>query len=151
MFRIVFIIFVFIISTEPKTKRGKAATKKKGRKQEEEEDDEDGSEIAQKRPSRRKQTEREDGNTAPIQAVLLCTFWSICVPTERKQLLGFIEHMGTKLGNLICYLKKLWTDNPDARVIIFSQVLFCFVVVFGKVMFMMFFCVLVESSTWKIV
>ena len=33
-----------------------------------------------------------------------------------------VEQYGTKLGNLIHYLRKLWADDPNARVIMFSQV-----------------------------
>src|SRR5688500_16095336 len=39
-----------------------------------------------------------------------------------KELLDLIETLGTKMGNLIFYLKKLWRTSPDSRVIIFSQV-----------------------------
>jgi hypothetical protein len=33
-----------------------------------------------------------------------------------------VEKYATKLGNLIHYLRKLWIEDPDARIIIFSQV-----------------------------
>ena len=39
-----------------------------------------------------------------------------------QELLELIEVYGTKMGNLIYYLRRLWEQTPDARVIIFSQV-----------------------------
>ena len=38
-----------------------------------------------------------------------------------QELLELIEVLGTKMANLIFYLKKLWINTADARVIIFSQ------------------------------
>ena len=34
----------------------------------------------------------------------------------------FIHHFGTKIGNLVFYLKNLWEQDPSARVLVFSQV-----------------------------
>ena len=34
----------------------------------------------------------------------------------------WVEKHGTKLGNFLFYLKRLWTDNPAAKVIVFSSV-----------------------------
>lgn len=41
---------------------------------------------------------------------------------EQVFLAHLVEKEGTKLGNLIFYMKKLWKDDPDARLIMFSQV-----------------------------
>jgi hypothetical protein len=41
---------------------------------------------------------------------------------QREKILQLVEAMGTKLGNLAYYLKKLIKENDDARIILFSQV-----------------------------
>lgn len=33
-----------------------------------------------------------------------------------------VETEGTKIGNLLFYLKRLWTDNPSAKILVFSKV-----------------------------
>ena len=38
------------------------------------------------------------------------------------ELLGLVHNFGTKMGNLIYYLRRLWDKAPETRVIIFSQV-----------------------------
>lgn len=38
-----------------------------------------------------------------------------------KELLYLVENFGTKMGNMMFYLKRLWDKKPEARVIIFSQ------------------------------
>eukprot|EP00026_Physarum_polycephalum_P006091 Phypoly_transcript_06132.p1 GENE.Phypoly_transcript_06132~~Phypoly_transcript_06132.p1 ORF type:complete len:588 (+),score=154.11 Phypoly_transcript_06132:77-1765(+) len=40
---------------------------------------------------------------------------------EQQFLKWLVEIHGTKMGNFILYMKKLWTDNPNAKLIIFSQ------------------------------
>lgn len=42
-------------------------------------------------------------------------------PELVEELLELVEHHGTKMGNLIYYLRRLWDHSPTARVIIFSQ------------------------------
>ena len=39
-----------------------------------------------------------------------------------EELLNLVEQYGTKMGNLVYYLRRLWEQTPDARVILFSQV-----------------------------
>lgn len=41
---------------------------------------------------------------------------------EQNMLKFLVEKHGTKIGNIIFYLKKTWTENPSAKFIIFSQV-----------------------------
>eukprot|EP00026_Physarum_polycephalum_P009769 Phypoly_transcript_09904.p1 GENE.Phypoly_transcript_09904~~Phypoly_transcript_09904.p1 ORF type:complete len:401 (+),score=84.64 Phypoly_transcript_09904:182-1204(+) len=40
---------------------------------------------------------------------------------EHNLLQFLVQKHGTKLGNIIFYLKNLWTESPDTKVIIFSQ------------------------------
>ena len=59
---------------------------------------------------------------------------------EAQVLKYLVEQYCTKLANLIHYLRNLWADDPNARVIMFSQVhshsfltfwhLYCFIDVF---------------------
>lgn len=39
-----------------------------------------------------------------------------------EELVSLVEHFGTKMGNMIHYLRKLWDKSEETRVIIFSQV-----------------------------
>lgn len=41
---------------------------------------------------------------------------------EQNLIDWWVERHGTKIGNLLFYLKRLWSENPEARIIIFSQV-----------------------------
>lgn len=41
---------------------------------------------------------------------------------QQDLLKWWVAKEGTKLGNLMYYLKQLWTNTPAAKVIIFSQV-----------------------------
>src|SRR5689334_6448668 len=38
------------------------------------------------------------------------------------ELMELVESFGTKMGNMMFYLKRLWDRKPEARVILFSQV-----------------------------
>lgn len=40
-----------------------------------------------------------------------------------EELLQLTEQFGTKMANLIYYLRRLWSHTPEARVIIFSEVM----------------------------
>lgn len=55
---------------------------------------------------------------------------------EHKLLQWLVEKDGTKLANLTLYLKHVWTENPAAKFIIFSQVLFSY---FIYLVFMLFY------------
>lgn len=41
---------------------------------------------------------------------------------EQHLLKWMVEKEGTKVANLMIYLKQLWDENPSVKVIIFSQV-----------------------------
>lgn len=51
-------------------------------------------------------------------------------------MLQFLIHKhGTKLGNIIFHLKKLWTESPSTKVLIFSQVDNPFIIYTNKLIF----------------
>ena len=67
-------------------------------------------------PIKKQKTEDENAmNTEPTDSRV----------EAAKELLELVERLGTKMGNLIYYLKKLWETSPNSRIIIFSQVGCC--------------------------
>jgi len=67
--------------------------------------------IEQATPTKKQKTENNNSiDAAPDSRV-----------EAAKELLELVERLGTKMGNLIYYLKKLWESSPNSRVIIFSQ------------------------------
>jgi hypothetical protein len=78
-----------------------------------------------------KKQKKENGTSKTIVRIILIDFHflisSLSQTTadkifEQNLLNWWVEKHGTKLGNLMMYLRRLWYESPKAKVIIFSQV-----------------------------